>query len=86
MLNELYRFATPWAKATKRQINVNRMLGVAANPSDDPEHPAAEPSDGSYPALVVQGGISGGSTAPGKSAPPERKGTGHPLLRQYPLL
>ena len=24
---ELYRFATPWAKATKRQINVNRMLG-----------------------------------------------------------
>ena len=31
MLNELYRFATPWAKATKRQINVNRMLGVAAN-------------------------------------------------------
>ena len=31
MLNELYHFATPWAKATKRQINVNRMLGVAAN-------------------------------------------------------
>lgn len=31
MLNELYHFATPWAKATKRQIKVNRMLGVAAN-------------------------------------------------------
>ena len=31
MLNALYHFATPWAKATKRQINVNRMLGVAAN-------------------------------------------------------
>ncbi len=31
MLNELYHIATPWAKATKSQINVNRMLGVAAN-------------------------------------------------------
>ena len=31
MLNELYQFATPRAKATKRQLNVNRMLGVAAN-------------------------------------------------------
>ena len=56
------------------------------SPSDDLEHPAAEPSGGPYPALAVQGGISGGSTAPGKPAPPERKGTGHPLLRQYPLL
>ena len=26
MLNELYHIATPWAKATKSQINVNRML------------------------------------------------------------
>ena len=31
MLNELYHIATPWAKATKSQINMNRMLGVAAN-------------------------------------------------------